>query len=246
MKKTLLACLALLSLAARSAAQEPRPTPDPRATPTPTAVPTPEPPKAPPELTKLQFLVGDWAHDEVHHGAANGVPARGVARSRIAWILGGHRLYLTYKSLGPVGEYEGRGLFGWDPAEKVYRLDWFDNHGAVQRYAGSFDPDEALVFSGESTGEGGRVRQQLTIRKQPGNKFLLTDESAVGDQPVKLTLESLAQAAPVATPAAPGATPAGDAAKAPGTTGETGKAAPGPATGKGTAPASPTATPTPR
>jgi len=239
MKRTLLACLALLMTSPWAHAQEAR------VTPTPTAVPTPEPPKAPPELTKLAFLVGDWVHDEVHHGGPNGVPSRGAARSRMAWILGGHRLYLTYKSLGPDGDYEGRGLFGWDAGEKAYRLDWFDNHGAVQRYVGGFDPDDALVLSGEASGDGGRVRQQLTIRKQPGNKFLLTDESAVGDQPPKLSLESLAQTAPAATPA-PAASPGGDAGKAgAGATGETGKAGTGPATGKDGPGASPTATPTP-
>jgi len=236
MKTILLACVAFAGLAAGSAAQ------DPRVTPTPTAVPTPEPPKAPPELTKLQFLVGDWVHDEVHHGAPGGTAARGAARSRMIWILGGHRLYLTYKSLGPAGEYEGRGFFGWDAGEKAYRLDWFDNRGAVQRFVGGFDPDDALVFSGESAGEGGPSKQQLTIRKQPGNKFLLTDESGAGEQPLKLSLESLASAAPAATPTA-AATPSGEAGKT-GTTGEAGKAPAGPATGKDTA--APTARPEPR
>jgi hypothetical protein len=228
----------LLSAAAVSAAQEAR------VTPTPTAVPTPEPPKAPPELTKLQFLVGDWLHEEIHHGGAGGVPVRGVARSRMAWILGGHRLYLVYKSVGPKGDYEGRGLFGWEAGEKAYRLDWFDNHGGVQRYLGGFEPDEALVFSAETSSDDGRRRQQLTIRKQPGNKFLLTDESASGDQAMALTLESLASAAPAVTPTPATATPSGDAGKAgAGTEGGAAKATSGPAAGKGTPSASPTPAP---
>jgi hypothetical protein len=213
----------------------------PTATPTPGA-PTPTPVKPPAELARLQFLAGEWIHAEVHHGGPGGVSARGAARSKIAWVLGGHRLYIVYKSVGPGGEFEGRGLLGWDAAEKAYRLDWFDNQGLAQRYTGTFDPEEALVLSGEYSNNGERVRQQLTIKKQAGGKFLLLDESATGDQPPKPTLESLASPAPQVTP-----TPAsGDAGKST-PLGEAGKGAPagGASTGKGDGVATPTSTPTP-
>jgi uncharacterized protein DUF1579 len=224
MKRNLLT-FALLGLPAMVLAQAPAPTP----TATPTAAPTPEPPKPAPELAKLQFLVGDWTHDELHHGGPTGVAARGVARSKIAWILGGHRLYITYKSVSAAGEQEGRGILGWDTEDKAYRLDWYDNRGRADRYSGSFNPEEALVLAGEPVIEGERHRQQLTIRKQPGGKFLLTDESAPADQVPKLTLESLASAAATptatATPAT-GATPT--ATPAAGTVGQAVKPTPTP------------------
>src|SRR5687767_4987081 len=116
MKKPL-AVVVLLGLPIPVFAQAAAPTPTPTLAPS----PTPELPKPAPELGKLQFLVGDWAHEELHHSAPTGVAARGVARSKIAWILGGHRLYMTYKSLTPAGEHEGRGVLGWDADEKTYR-----------------------------------------------------------------------------------------------------------------------------
>ena len=209
---------------------------------------TPEPPKAPPELAKLQFLVGDWVHEELHHGTASGAPGRGAARSKILWILGGHRLYITYKSLSAGGEHEGRGLLGWDAEEKAYRLDWFDNRGQVARYSGTFNPEEALVLAGEPVVDGQRVRQQLTVKKQPGGKYLLTDESGPADQTPKLRLESLAQPAPAAG-SGPGATPAAGSpatgTPATGTTATPGSAATPTATpGTSTTPAAtPTAAP---
>ena len=210
--KNALAVVILAGMPALGLAQGTSPVPTPTATPSPAA--TPELPKPAPELAKLQFLVGDWVHDELHHGGPTGVASRGVARSKIAWILGGHRLYMTYKSLTPAGEHEGRGFLGWDGEEKTYRLEWYDNRGRADRYIGTFNPEEALVLAGEPIVDGDRRRQQLTIKKQPGGKFLLTDESGPADQALKLTLESLAQAAPTptATPT-PGTTPtpAGDA-----------------------------------
>src|SRR5688572_1235489 len=134
MKARYAVTLALMAASAYAQERPPRPTATPL--PRPTASPTPEGPKPPPELTKLQFLVGDWIHEEVHHAAPAGGGLRGAARSKSVWILGGHRLYLTYKSLGPGGEYEGRGLMGWEPEEKAYRLDWFDSRGLAQRYTG--------------------------------------------------------------------------------------------------------------
>jgi hypothetical protein len=190
----------------------------PAATPAATAVPVAEPPKPGPEMAKLQFLVGDWVHEEIDRTAPAGPGARRAARSRIGWILAAQRLYITYKSVGTSGEYEGRGLIGWDPEAKAYRLDWFDSRGLGQRYEGGFDPEETLVFSGEFKAEGERHRQQMAIKKQPGNKFLLTDSLAVGEGPMKVTLESLAQTAPVPTPTptpAPAATPPGGAPAGP-------------------------------
>jgi hypothetical protein len=201
------ACLLVaLSLASAAVGQAPPapPTPTPTAdggapiaTPAPTATETPKPI---PELAKLQFLVGDWVHDEIDHTAASAGGTRRAARSRIGWILGGQRLYFTYKSAGPSGDYEGRGLLGWDTEAKAHRLDWFDSRGAAQRYDGRFDPEDTLVFSAEFKADGERQRQQLTIKKQPGGKFLFIDSIAAGDRPMKTTLESLAQPAPQPTP----------------------------------------------
>jgi hypothetical protein len=192
----------------------PAPAPTTAAAPAPAAPLPADAAKPAPELTKLQFLVGDWVHDEVYD--PTGSAAKGAARSKNAWILGDHQLYLVYKSNSPRGVYEGRGFMGWDPDAKAYRLAWFDNTGLAQVYTGTFDPEESLIFSGEYTTGGQRVRQQLTIKKQPGGKFLLTDQMASGDGPLKVSLESLAAPAPApASSPSPAASPATPAAPTP-------------------------------
>src|SRR5262245_9484620 len=149
----IVALVATLSMPLAAAAADATPA-APAATPAATAAPTPEPPKPGPELAKMQFLVGDWVHEEIDRTGPAGPGARRAGRSRIGWILGGHRLYITYKSVGASGEYEGRGLVGWDAEARTYRLDWYDSRGLGQRYEGGFDPEETLVFSAEFKSEG--------------------------------------------------------------------------------------------
>jgi hypothetical protein len=168
-------------------------------------------PKPAAELAKLQFLVGDWVHEEVIDPSGSG--GKGAARSKNAWILGDHHLYLIYKSNSTKGVFEGRGFLGWDANTKAYRLAWFDSTGLAQVYTGNFDPEEALILSGEYMVGPDKVRERLTIKKQPGGKFLLTDETATGDAPMKVSLESMASPAPPppaapAAPAAPATAPA--------------------------------------
>jgi hypothetical protein len=252
---SIVALLPILSAAVGSPVQEPTSTPTPLPTATSSAapvagLPTPTPapsdtPKPAPELAKLQFLVGEWVHDEIDHTAPTGTGSRRAARSRIGWILGGQWLYITYKSAGATDEFEGRGLIGWDSVRKSYRLDWFDGRGEAQRYDGSFDPEETLVFDAEFKVGGERRRQQLSIKKQPGGKFLLMDSSSAGDAPLKLTLESLAQTAPPPTPTPTPTVASGGAT--PSTTTTPSATAPG-ASGSATATSAlptPTASPTP-
>jgi hypothetical protein len=189
-------------------AQAPAPAASPAA-PAAAAAPAAPAPTVPPEVAKLEFLVGEWVHEEVHQGTPSGVGAKGAARSKNAWIHDGHHLYHLYKSRRPDGsEYDGRGVIAWDAAGKRYRFHWFDSTGAVAVYNGAFDPEGTLIFSAETAGfAGGR---ELRIRRVDGKILFLAP-----------SFESMAQAAPkgegAATRRAPEATgtPGAAAATAP-------------------------------
>jgi hypothetical protein len=85
MKKTLIACAAVLTCApALLSAQAPTPAP---AEPAAAAAPAPPPlPKPAPEVQKLAFLVGDWVHEETFHPGPAGPGGAGKGRSKSAWV----------------------------------------------------------------------------------------------------------------------------------------------------------------
>jgi hypothetical protein len=168
------------------------PAPSPAASPTPAAAPTPAPPKPAPELQKLAFLVGDWIHDETVHPGPMGPGGPGKGRSKTQWILGDHHLYVNYVSRNAaMGTLEARGLIGWDPDGKAYRMDWYDNMGAAIHYRGDFTPEGTLVFNAELMLQGKPVKEQLSIQRQEG-KLVFTSSLPGPDGALKPAFESVA------------------------------------------------------
>jgi hypothetical protein len=177
-------------------AQQPSDPVPPAASPGASPSAVPELPKPPAELQKLAFLVGDWIYSEVYHAGPMGPGGKGGGRSKNAWTLGDHHLYVIYASKTPFGEIEGRGFLGFDPERKAYRMDWFNNLGAALRYSGDFNAEGVLVLTAEYTVEGQKARQQFSIKKQEDGKVLFVNELAVGDgEALKPVVESLASPA---------------------------------------------------
>jgi hypothetical protein len=177
-------------------AQAPTPSPAPTApAASPAAAPAPAAP-APspaPELQKLSFLAGDWIHEETYGGGPMGAGA-GKARSKAAWALGNHHLYVIYAAKSATAQLEGRAFLGWDPAKKQYRMHWFDSLGDVSVYSGNFDASGALVLTGEAMMDGRAVREQFTIKPQPDGKVVFTSAVAGEGGAMKTMLESIAAA----------------------------------------------------
>ena len=188
------AAVVVACLAGAAEAQAPVPTPSPAAAASqPAAAPTPAPPKAAPELQKLAFLVGDWIHEEVIHPGPMGPGGPGKGRSKAQWILGDQHLYVNYVSRNAaVGTIEARGLLGWDPDKKVYRMDWFDNQGQAVHYSGDFTPEGVLILTAEYNFQGKPVKEVFSIQKQEGGKVLFTSAMPGPDGILKPAFESAA------------------------------------------------------
>jgi len=160
------------------------------------AAAAPELPKPAPELQKLEFLKGDWVHEEKYEASPMGPAGTGKGRSRNAWVLGDHHLYMVYAGNTPMGKMEGRGFLRWDTLARQYTLDWFDNMGLAFHYKGDFGPDGALSLAGEYTHEGQKVRERLTVQKQEEGQVKLTSALAIGDgAELKTVAESVLTAA---------------------------------------------------
>jgi hypothetical protein len=166
------------------------------------------------DMQKLDFLVGEWVHEEVHQGDPSGVGVKGAARSKNAWIHGGHHLYHLYKSKRPEGELEGRALLDWDAESNRYRLHWFDSRGQTVRLVGTFDPDGVLVFRTEPPS----AAYQVKVKRLDGGKILFSApqleslaQQAASAPPPRPTSTAGPGGSPVATPTgAPAAPPSGD------------------------------------
>lgn len=195
MKKTLIACAALVSIPSLLRAQAPAPAaaPAPQEAPAPAAAPAaPALPKPGPEVQKLAFLVGDWVHEETFHPGPGGPGGSGKGRSKSAWALGDHHVYTLYTTNTPMGKLEARGMFGWDGEKKAYRLSWFDNMGSATLFHGDFDPSGALVMNAEYTFQGQPMKERLTISKSADGKLTFSSAMPGPDGTWKPMMDSVA------------------------------------------------------
>jgi hypothetical protein len=191
MKKTLIACAAVLSAPSLLLAQAPAPAPAPQEAPA--AAPAPAPlPKPAPEVQKLAFLVGDWVHEETFHPGPAGPGGSGRGRSKSAWALGDHHVYTIYTTNTPMGKLEARGFLGWDGEKKAYRLSWFDNMGSATLFQGDFDASGALVMNAEYTFQGQPMKERLMISKGADGKVTFSSAMPGPDGAWKPMMDSVA------------------------------------------------------
>jgi hypothetical protein len=145
------------------------------------------------ELEKLSFLVGDWVHSEIYHATPSGP---GAGRSKVAWLLGNHFLYILYATRGPWGYREARGLLSWDSGAGLYRLDWFDDHGRTLHFTGSSPKAKELALSGSLVLNGQPAEGHLLIRSREDGKLLLTIEIAGKDRKPDPLMEAVLSSVP--------------------------------------------------
>jgi Protein of unknown function (DUF1579) len=152
-------------------------------------------PRPAPELQKLAFLVGDWVHEETMYPGPLGPGGPRKGRSKGQWLLGDHYLYVNYVSRNAANEtLEARGLLGWDPDKKAYRMDWYDSMGMAVHYTGDFTPEGTLVFNAEYVLQGKPVKEQFSIQKPEGGKVVFTSSMPGPDGTFKPVFQSVATA----------------------------------------------------
>jgi len=188
MTKRLICCALFAAAPVVAAAQAPAPSPTPSASPSSAPAPLPTPA---PEAQKLDFLAGDWIHAENYYPGPAGPGGKGGGRSKSSWILGNHDLLVTYITKTPMGTIEGRGVLGWDPDKKAYRMDWFDNTGDAVHFTGDFNAEGVLVLAADRVHAGQPLKQQFLIKKQDDGTVLFTAQTAGPDGAMKTTMESL-------------------------------------------------------
>jgi hypothetical protein len=113
------------------------------------------------ENDRLRFLLGFW-EEEVDFSGPNSGPGRGRWFARP--VLGLH-VVMDYSSGGPQGPYRANAVIAWDKTEKVYKMWWLDDAGAVGEYRGTFTDDSTLVLEHRSKVDNRDFRERITYTR---------------------------------------------------------------------------------
>jgi hypothetical protein len=125
------------------------------------------------EHERLALLAGEWEGDERILPTPfdpEGGPARGAWSARLA--LGGFCLIADYRQRrGGEVNFEGHGVYGWDPRERCYTLHWFDSTGIGhgEPAFGAWDGDRLTLM--HETAHAGHSRHVYEIA---GDRFRLS------------------------------------------------------------------------
>lgn len=114
-------------------------------------------PKPAAEHARLAQFAGDWEGEEKIHPSRFD-PNPGAAKSRVSarMALGGFYLISDYaQQRGGGVNFQGHGVFGWDPRGRCYTMHWFDSSG-IEHGAPSLGTWEgnALILQHETTHMG--------------------------------------------------------------------------------------------
>jgi hypothetical protein len=126
-----------------------------------------------PEHKKLEKLAGSWIAEETLAPSpwGPGGPAVGKIDARVG--LGGFYVIADYtqEKDGKIN-YQGHGIYGYDPKSHRYTMHWFDNMGmcTVEATYGAWEGDK-LVFQGQS--EQGHGRYTYTFLGDGRYEFML-------------------------------------------------------------------------
>ena len=106
-------------------------------------------PKPYPELKQLEPLVGQWSGEGENKATPIGKAGKWSGTQTASWILGGFFLHWQFAGKGPEGEIKGIEVDSYDPANKVFRAQWWTSDGSIT--TGTYTPrGNVIEFSGKA------------------------------------------------------------------------------------------------
>ena len=164
---TTLWLLATLNLAP---AQEQKPEPE-----------TMQKPKFSPELAKLNLLAGKFDVDLMTHKNPMGEGGPGKGQIHNHWGLDSMFLIMEHEDNGPMGNYKGHGVLGYDMMEKRYELWWYTNWGEISNYEGNFVGDTLVLVNEMAMPDGTPFKLKLMWYKEGKKvKFRILSDTGQG------------------------------------------------------------------
>jgi len=109
-------------------------------------------PKPAPELSKLDYLAGNWTTEGDMKPGPMGPGGKFTTTDHLQWMDGKFFLVMHSKFAGAMGEGMSLAVFGYDPEHKVYTYNEYDSMGQADRSLGTVDGDTWTWNSDENMG----------------------------------------------------------------------------------------------
>jgi hypothetical protein len=120
-------------------------------------------PKPAAELSKLNFLAGDWVSDSDLKPGPMGPGGKVTSNDDVEWMEGKFFLVMHQKFSGLMGNGMGLAIYGYDPEHKVYTYNSFNSWGEAGRSTGTVDGDTWTWISDDSI-PGPKFKGRYTMK----------------------------------------------------------------------------------
>ena len=140
-----------------------------------------------PELERFEPWVGRWSTEEIYE-ASPYAPDGGTGHGTLTDRLGPAGLLIEehHSEGGPLGAFDGLGVFTWDTKEKIYLCHWFDSYLPGGMTAKGRWEGDRLVFEGDGgTMDGKRSVFRMTYSNVTPTSRTLTSEMGLEGGPMK-------------------------------------------------------------
>jgi hypothetical protein len=98
-------------------------------------------PKPVPELQKLNYFIGSWASEGDMKPGPMGPGGKVSIKDDASWMDGGFFVVIRSTLKSPMGDGTAIAFMGYDPQEKLYTYDEFNNAGQAVHSKGTLDAD---------------------------------------------------------------------------------------------------------
>jgi len=135
------------------------------------AVPAlPEPPKAGPELARLDYFVGQWHSTGTMKAGPWGAGGPMSGEDDCQKMPGGFFVVCRSEGSGPMGPLHGLGVLGYDAPKKVYTWNGFNSMGENESAAGRIS-GKVWTYTGEHALGGSSYQTRYTITEGTATSY---------------------------------------------------------------------------
>lgn len=109
-------------------------------------------PKPAPEVSKLDYLAGDWISEGDMKPGPMGPGGKITSTDQVKWMEGKFFIVMDSKFKGAMGDGTALAVMGFDPDKKVYTYNEFNSMGQVNHSEGTITGDTWNWTSDENMG----------------------------------------------------------------------------------------------
>lgn len=136
-----------------------------------------EPAPVPPELDKMDWMVGTWKADMHWEASDMGPAGNTVGTETVTEGPGGQSFISNFEGQMKEHPFEGHGVITYDPTKKQYISTWTDSYmPGIMVMKGTMKGDK-LVYEGEGTGPDGKpMKHRATVSNMKPDSYTYTME----------------------------------------------------------------------